>query len=188
MDVGIRVGLLAGPFQAVSLAVRLGAAAVDVLLMIPSHVIDGSLVVVGSFRLVDFLGADGQGADGVVTHATVYAAPHPAGGQADQFLFLQKIIRILGKMRPPVDLLAGDGRCGRRDAFPPRIQGDLERGVHHVDPRYQPMIVAADLLAADIDVGFHLEQTFTILLFRSQHGFSPFSDPFGCPLYSQALW
>ena len=118
MDVSVGVGLLAGPLQAVSLAVRLGTAAVPVVSLILPQIGQESLVIASSLGLVHLLGADGQRIDGIVAHATVDAAANASCRQADHLLLLHEVVGILRQVGEPVDLFTDERGLDGHQALP----------------------------------------------------------------------
>ena len=124
-------------------------------------------MVLCSIGIVYLFGADGQGIDGIVSHAALDTPANPPCGQANQLLFLQEIIRVLGKVVPPVDLFAGDRRGSRGQSFPLGIPGEIESHVQDVQAGTQTVIISSHLLSADVDIITHREQAFVVLLFCS---------------------
>ena len=167
VDVGVGVLLLGGAFQPVSLGVGLGAGAVQVLRLIPLEVGEEPLVVLGPGGIVHLLGADGQGVDGVMSHAALDAASHPPRRQTDQLLLLQEVVRVLGEVVPAVDLLSCDRRGCRGESLPLGVPGEIKGHIQDVQTGTQAVVVSADLLPADVNISPHREQAVVILFFCS---------------------
>lgn len=168
LDVHVQVGvhLLGGTLGAVTLHVGLAAVGHDIVIVIPGQVLLEPLVIFGAVLLVDLIGGNIQGVDGVAAHAALDAAAGGIAQGADHLLLLQHVIHAVIDMGEAVDGLAGEGGGGAGQL--PHLGIVRERSIkgqlHDVLAAQQAGIVTAHQLAIDVHVLAHAEQLVLVFL------------------------
>ena len=163
-----------------ALHIRLRAVADKVVLLAVGNVLEQALMILGAAGRVAVIGHGVQGVHGVGAHAALHAAADTMADQTGHELLLQQIfLRVVDVGRAVDDraLHAGDVRLGQAHV---RIAGVVRRVIallHDVGTALDPVrqvaafaldaVGAVELLAVQIHVRLHGEQTRFVLLIGS---------------------
>ena len=107
MDIGIRIGLFRRPFHPIAFAVGLCTTSYQVILLIDFHIINKTLVVIGAFCLINFVSADGQSTNGIMSHTSLDTTTGTPCTHTNQLLLFHKVVRILRNVSPSVYNIVG---------------------------------------------------------------------------------
>ena len=169
-----------------ALHVGLGTVADEVVLLAVLDVLVESCVVLSTARLVAVIGHGEQRVQGVGAHAALHAAAHTVADEPGHELLLQQIIHGL------VDVGAAvvDGTVRVLDYADIRVLGVVGGVVtllHNIgaadDPGRQIAVSVGtvNLLAVEIDVGLHLQQTSLVLFISTDSHWDHTSKNFSFP-------
>ena len=159
-----------------ALHVGLGAVADQIVLLAVGDVLEQTAVVLGAAGLIAVIGDGVQGVHGVGAHAALHAAAHAVADQTGHELLLQQVFLgavDVGAAVNDLALHAGDLRGGQAHICVTGVIGGVVALLHDVGAAGDPVgqialsallaVGTIDLLAVQIDVGLHLQQTSNVL-------------------------
>ena len=173
IGVGLHVGaLILG--VAGALHVGLGAVADQVVVLAVLQVLVQALVVLGAAGLVAVVGDGEQGVEGVRAHAALHTAAHPVADQAGHQLLLQQVLLGVVDMGGTVDGVAGQVAGDGAHVGVAGVVGRVIALLHDIGAAHDPVgqvalrallaVGTVQLLAVQVDVGLHLQQTLFVRL------------------------
>ena len=174
VDKEVRVGLLAGLLAAVALGVGHGPGHHDVGLLDILHILLQPLMVIRAVLLVDLVGGDVRGVQGVEAHAALETGAGLLPDHAHHLDLFHQVLGALVHVGEAVDLLTGKmGRSGHQ-VFVLGVEGQFvgQGGRVHVGGGHGIVHDALDLSAVAIYNGMEFPQAVLVLL-SIHHGDIP---------------
>jgi hypothetical protein len=108
-----------------------------------------------------------EGIGSIDSHTPLNTTSGHLTKSSGHILLLVQILFAVVDMTEPVNLLSGEMRFGRAQAFVFRIGGVIESQPHGMNRGHLDLIIPSDLFAVHINIPPHLAQSFDILLFGS---------------------